>query len=209
MLCCGFLDYTSNKPEVISLMDYPRLRSGMWDEKALMRDVFREVQKADLWVTHNGVRFDRRFIQTKFMEAGLGPLKPIPHVDNLYTSRAKLLLHSNRLKSIEDWLVSWKGPISGAKTALKTAQWQAAIMGDRRSFQYIIDHCKQDVLVLRDIYSELRPLLQGHPRLYPYPLCGIDGGEMVPRGANRNGRKPSYNLQCATCKHWETRSRLG
>lgn len=207
-LCVGFIGLDGTKAKILSLHDYPTKRYNIYDEKALMRDVYDELSKADLWVTHNGKMFDVKFLQTKMIEAGIGPLPPVPHVDNLYIGRSKLLLHSNRLKSIEDWFVGWTGgKLTGAKTSLQPTEWLGAMAGDKKAFKYITDHCIEDVKVLRDIYKDLRPLLQGHPRLYPWPFCAIDGGAMIPWKERPSGKTTTMISKCVSCGRFETSSK--
>ena len=68
-----------------------------------------------------------------------------------YTARFKLKLHSNKLVGVGETLFGKTG-----KTRVVGPIWTKAMMGDKESLRYIVEHCQADVVELEDVFNELR-----------------------------------------------------
>jgi uncharacterized protein YprB with RNaseH-like and TPR domain len=110
-------------------------------------------QNVDMLVTYYGTGFDIPFIRTRAMYWGfddcLGHGDKI-HYDLYYTVRGKLQLHSNRLAVATEFL-----GIEG-KTRLPPETWGQARLGYPEALEYVVDHCNEDVIILEDLYNEVK-----------------------------------------------------
>lgn len=110
-------------------------------------------QNVDMLVTYYGTGFDVPFIRTRAMYWGiedcLGYGDKI-HLDLYYVVRNKMQLHSNRLAIATEFL-----GIEG-KTRLPPGTWNEARLGYKEALDYVVDHCNEDVIILEDLYNDLK-----------------------------------------------------
>lgn len=156
---------------------------------------------------HNS-RFDIPFVRARLLshrdKIKDHVLPDRPHVDGWWVCRHKLKIHSNRLASASSFLgVSEKTPI-------KPEHWIKAMSGNSKSIKYIKDHCRQDVVVLEDVYKELMPYHTTHPNVALMdgrpgcPNCGKD--KLVKHGVYVARTNIFQRYQCTSCLSW---SRFG
>lgn len=208
MLAFGYQWYPDGKPKVISLLDTNEKckeckRIDTIDDVELTRQAREILSSADMWVTwygREGRGFDARFLNTRILEARLEPLPPIPHLDLYLTCRDRLLLHSNKLVSVQHFLQTHE-----EKTPLLERIWAKAKMGDVQSLKYINQHCKQDVATLAEVYTLMRPLVKNHPRVGKWGMCEKCGGRMRIREGRvlRPQMAKGIRTQCVECGGWQ------
>jgi uncharacterized protein YprB with RNaseH-like and TPR domain len=131
------------------------LRDGVWDKRVL-EELLRVLAKFDRVVVHYGSRhrFDTPYLRSRCLHHGLKfPGNKELWVSDTYPiAKAALCLHSNRLGTIADFL-----HIKTKKTAITTDHWLGALSGNRKSLDYILDHCRRDVLILEKVWNQLEP----------------------------------------------------
>lgn len=199
-ICFGYKYLGEKKAKVLSITQHPGRH--VTDDSVLMQKVHDILTNhADIIVSFYGKEFDRKFLNTRMMYAGLGPLPPLSyeHVDLYYTARANLALHSNRLASVAEAVGC---PLK--KTELKPTLWVQAMAGDRDARRYIEEHCIRDVDVLEYCYKKLRPYIRTHPPVASRTVCrqcGSDNallrGFTIVKSGGRMQRK-----QCKRCGAW-------
>lgn len=176
-----------------------------WNDKGVLVPLMAKLAEADVIVGHYAQRFDVPYIRTRALVHGLGDLAPVPLIDTWRVARNGLKLHSNRLQSLID-LLGKKD-----KTTLKLPIWTKAATGDKKSIQYIVDHCIVDTEELSEVYLELRYLIKDHPNVALIspahdgnhcPVC--HSTKLQRRGYRiaRTRRSPRY--QCQSCGHWSS-----
>jgi len=170
----------------------------------LLKQVFEVMSQAELtvtWYGREGKGFDQRYVNTRLLDARLPKLPDIPMVDLYLTSRDRLRLSSNRLANVQDFL-----RLKAKKTLIKKRVWRQAQAGDVKSIKYISHHCKNDILVLREVYELLLPYVKAHPRVAGWIPCRRCGGKVSRQGRAISATKSErYQFQCQTCGGWETR----
>lgn len=201
-LCFGYKQLGWKRAKVISVLDYPQHKNDPTNDAALMRaahDIL--TNHADIIVSYYGKGFDRKFLNTRMLAAGLRPLPPLSHehVDLYYTAKHNLALHSNRLASVSEFLGT-----ADRKTPLDGQTWVRASAGHAPSIRYVIDHCRADVEVLEQCYVKLLPFIRQHPRVGGKYACKNCGGVTFQyRGygiTKSSGR--SRRRVCKTCWTW-------
>ena len=200
-LCFGYKYLGDKKATVLSISKYQG-DGGTTDDRVLMRKVHDLLTNhADIIVSYYGKEFDRKFLNTRMMMAGLPPLPPLSyeHVDLYYIARGNLALHSNRLASVADAVGC---PFK--KTELKPMSWVAAMAGDRAARAYVETHCARDVDVLEYCYKKLLPYIRTHPPVAERSACHQCGsfsaqlrGLTIVKSGGRQQRK-----QCKKCGAW-------
>lgn len=129
--------------------DWDKRRSN---DKAIVHQLRRELEQFDVLVAHNGLRFDLPFLRTRLARWNLAPLRDIKLIDPCRISRNKLRMSYNSLDKIGAFLgVNSKTPVSGELWV------KAALDGDRRAMNYIVEHCVEDVETLTNIVDAVKP----------------------------------------------------
>ena len=71
------------------------------------------------------------------------------HIDLLPVARKHLQLHSYRLAAVQDYL-----ELVEEKTSITPRIWRLALDHDKAALDYIDDHCKRDVGVLKEVFDD-------------------------------------------------------
>ncbi len=210
VLCVGFKDVgTRARPLVISLYDYftENDKDLIRAERRMLKDVYARLMDSDTWLTHYGVRYDAPFVNSRLMYHGMKTLPPsFPHIDTWRVSKYQLKLRNNRLATIQQHL-----QLEDEKNAIRPEQWIRCLSGHAPSMNYIIDHCRRDVLVLEQAYLRLRPLVKGHPNGNLLrqsdtgcPVCGSE--TLQSRGFQIAMSRKYRRYQCQSCGSWSKKA---
>lgn len=209
ILCVGYKFVGQRSTHVPSILDYHDICNHCdriedpENDRELLKEFSRVYNSADIVVSWYGKGFDVPFIQTRLLFHKLPPLSPVPHVDGCRDIAQKYLkLHSNRLGAVQEFL-----DLPNAKTPLASKEWNLARAGKKRGLKYVIEHCKQDVLVLEEAYLKLRNLMPRHPNVgllhqdrEACPFCG--GSSTHARGTYVSGSREYQRYQCQRCGGW-------
>lgn len=201
VLCGGVKVYGEKKPEVISISDFKSFKKDPTDDKELVQAIADNISDADVWVTWYGSRFDKPYLNSRLLYHRLKPLPPVPHIDGWRVARNNLKIHSNRLASVSEFLGL------ANKTPIVQSKWVRALAGHKPSLQYIIEHCRQDIVVLEEAYEILRPLVAMHPSMRlidNLPTgCPVCGSEKTHRRGTYVALTRTYQrFQCQQCGTW-------
>jgi uncharacterized protein YprB with RNaseH-like and TPR domain len=201
--CIGWKWYGDPAVHVPSLMDYRGWNRDVTDDRKLLADFHKVLMEADMLVTYFGKGFDLKMIQSKFLEYDLPVLPSIPHVDLFFTVKSNMTLTRKSLDNVSRYL-----NLENEKSYVSGKIWKRAMAGHPESINYVIEHCKADVLVLEELYTKLKPLVRTHPRVAGWEPCRTCGStKLQSRGqALTISKGTRYRIQCQDCGAWETRS---
>lgn len=201
VLCVGFKNVEKGKASVLNILDYS---SGdlIKAEKRLLVDVSERLLDTDVWLTHYGTWYDIPFVNSRLIYHDLPVLPPnFSHLDTWKISRNRLKLRNNRLITISEFLGT-----KDEKNAIKPEQWLRALGGHKPSMDYIVEHCRRDVVVLEQAYLRLRPLVLDHPNkglLDGRGGCFVCGSERLQkRGVSVTRTRKYQRYQCTKCGAW-------
>lgn len=156
--CAGWKVYGENPVSCINAWDFPEWLDDVNDDLKLVKAIASVLEGADCVVTHNGKRFDWKFLQTRLLIHKLPPLPKILHVDTCSVAKSNLLLFNNRLNTLGDSLTSeQKMEHEGWKLWVKTRDRDPAAM------KTMEEYCKQDVLLLEKVFTRLKPFVKEIP----------------------------------------------
>lgn len=203
ILTAGFKEVGKGKPEVLNILDY-RDQSGdlIRAEKRLLKDISKRLLDCDVWLTHYGTWYDVVFVNSRLLYHRLPILPPnYAHLDTWKIARNRLKLRNNRLITISEFLGT-----EDEKNAIKPEQWIRAMGGHRPSMDYIVEHCRRDVLVLEEVYERLKPLVLDHPNrglVDGRGGCGVCGEhKLQKRGFHITRCRKYQRMQCQACGAW-------
>ena len=197
LICTGYKYVGSSKVSCPTIYDFPA-EEGEPRDAGLCRhlhDLF--TNRTDIIVSWYGKEYDRKFLNTRMLKAGLPPLPPLnsDHIDLYYTARGNFKFHNNRLQGVSETL---RCPYS--KTAVRADMWEDAIDGEEKAISYVVEHCKLDVLILGWLYGKLKPYVRQHPPVSEdREACTVCGGKMVKNGSVLRATGRVKRQQCGGC----------
>jgi len=152
VILCGVIKGVGEKPKIFRADQLnPKWASQRSDDREVVSALVTELGGYDIWVAHNGARFDVPFLRTRLLAWGLDPLPSKKLVDPVLLARNKLRMSFNSLNQVANHLGV------NSKTDVEPRQWlHAALDGDKKAMSYIVEHCVQDVYVLEKVIGALK-----------------------------------------------------
>ena len=194
--------------EIISkaLIDYPAYKKDKRDDCALMVSLYKLLDEADVVVAHNGIKFDVRKVNARFLVHGLTPPSPYSIVDTLFSARKQFAFTSNRLDDL--------GKALGVGKKIKHSGfdlWRGCLDGDMKSWKKMIKYCANDVKLLERVYRKLLPYMKRHPNQAPFgserSVCSKCGSTDVQyRGFAYTAVSKFRRFVCKDCGAWSRES---
>lgn len=192
LLCVGIKDLEKNSVE---MYQRDNMTPDPLDDKKLVKQVYDRLCEADMWVTHNGKRFDVPYLNSRLLKWNLPPLPNIPHVDTCETSFKRLLI-KNSLKAVGEYL-----GLHDHKYDVSMDEWVRAYAGNKKALAQIVHHCINDVKLTEKVYLRLRSLGFKHPNVGNItekpdvcPICGKDS--LIRKGWIFNVTTKSPRFMC-------------
>lgn len=203
VICAGWKVYQDKKTHCINAWDFNRWNRDKNDDYSVVTEIHKVLQDADAVVTHNGKKFDWKFLQTRFLKYKLSPLDKIPHIDTRELASRNLFSFNNRLGYLGEQFVNDK--------KLDHEGWELWVKvhkRDPKAMKTMTKYCKQDVILLEKMFEILKPFATSIPNhnLWnsdenPIKLCPNCGSDKVRLLGWRHTKTQSYRrLQCFECK---------
>lgn len=159
IICCGYKVLGEKTVKCINAWDYPkRWKKDVNDDYEVVKAIYDVLKDADGLITHNGRRFDLKFLNSRLAFHGLNPLPKIPHIDTCVVAKSKLFLFNNRLNTVAEFL--------GCELKMENGGWnlwERVLRRDKKAQATMTKYCKQDVEVLEQVFLKLRPMITGIP----------------------------------------------
>lgn len=203
IICCGYKVLSDNAiTACINAWDFEPWQRDVNDDSEVVRAVYEVLKDADCVVTHNGRRFDWKFLQTRLLKHGFDPLHKIPHVDTCAVAKANLMTFNNRLGNVSEFL--------GLDKKMENGGWDLWVRVRRRdpeAMKIMTEYCMKDVDVLEGVFKRLRPLIKEIPNHNLFniavgmknacPKCGST--RLKPQGHRYNATTIRKRWKCGDC----------
>lgn len=131
-----------------------------WDskqsDKKMLEKFINILNEADLKVTHNGDKFDLKWIRGRAIKHGISMPPDITAIDTCKESRKLFNLNSNKL----DYIAQYLGV--GGKIATGGLQlWDDVILNkDPKALKKMVRYCDNDVVILEKVYNKMLPYMK-------------------------------------------------
>ena len=181
------------------LNDQRRFTKDPHDDTHVLKVFHAVLGTADVIVGHNSDSFDKRYLDTRMLVAGLDPLPPITSIDTYKVAKSRLLLNSNKL----DYIGKILGV--GRKKHTTAGLWMRVLQGDKSAIREMVSYNRQDVLLLERGFLKLQPFIQNHisRELFGNTGCPRCGSQKVhSRGIHRAVTRTYQRFQCQSCGGW-------
>lgn len=156
IICFGYKVSGMKKSKCINAWDFPRWRKNINDDYEVVKAAAKILRTADCIVTHNGKRFDWKFLQTRLLFHGLDPLPEILHIDTCSVAKSNLMSFNNRLNTLAKLLTKMQ-----KQEHEGWGLWVKVMQKNSKAMKEMTVYCKQDVTVLEGIFKKLKPLIKG------------------------------------------------
>jgi DNA polymerase elongation subunit (family B) len=191
------------------LPSYRGYKPKSYDDAALVKDIWKLLDEADIAVAHNGDNFDFRVCKARFIYHNMMPPAPFKTVDTKKVAKKVARFNSNKLDDL--------GQLFGIGQKIKTDfdLWQGCIDGDLTAWAQMVKYNKEDVVLLEKLYKRLLPWTANHPNyavLDSEAICAKCGSRQVQfRGYAITQSRQYRRFQCKECGGWgrEVRSEKG
>ena len=183
------------------LNDYKGYKPSGTDEE-ICRDIWRLLNEADIVIAHNGLKFDIRKLNARFIAHGFDPPSEYKVVDTAREVRRVAAFSSNKL----DWLC--KQLELGHKLEHEGwPLWRACIGGDKKAWAKMKKYNRHDVTLMKKLYKLLQPWIK-QPNMGAWvegivctnPACGST--KLTKQGFKINKTRRYQQYKCQICGSW-------
>jgi hypothetical protein len=203
IICAGWKVLGSDEVHCINAWDFPGWASDVNDDRDLCAALYEVLKDADCVVTHNGKRFDWKFVQTRLIFHGFPPLPQLHHVDTCAEAKRHLFMPNNRLNTIAQTFTNAE--------KMEHEGWELWVKVHGRdpvAMKTMTEYCMKDVLVCEEVFRALRPLIKGLPNQNLFspmkekvcPGCGST--RIVSNGKRYTATRAYRRYQCTDCRLW-------
>lgn len=175
------------------------------DDKNLLKGIWQLVNDCDICLTQNGIQFDLKKLNARFIMNGMKPPSPHRNIDTLRIAKKHFAFTSNKL----EWMT---GKLCRDSKKMKTKKfqgfdlWKECLKGNKEAFKEIEEYNKMDVLSLEELYHILQPWDNTLDfRAYHYDnviVCVCGSKAFVKSSFSYTGTGKFQIYRCTTCgKH--------
>jgi hypothetical protein len=154
----------------------------------VLKSIWRLLDEADVVITQNGIKFDAKKLNTRFVHYGMPPPYPYHHIDTLQAAYTAFAPTSGKLDYMTKFLSLPR------KRPTDYDLWLGCQVGDPKSLKEMNEYGLNDTWILEDYYLRIRAWIPKHPNFSAYTnkYVEIEKGEQ----------------SCPICRHPITESAL-
>jgi uncharacterized protein YprB with RNaseH-like and TPR domain len=123
------------------------------DDRDIVAAIWKLLDEADITLTQNGVRFDIKKLNTKFLDYGFPPPSSFRNIDTLQISKKYFAQTSNKLEYLTKKYCK-KFKKSGHKKFPGFSLWKECMAGNAEAWKEMAEYNKIDVLSLEELYLD-------------------------------------------------------
>lgn len=176
------------------------------DDCRICKSIWDLMNVSDVIIGHNIDRFDKKKLNTRFFINGLKPPLPYITIDTLTLAQKNFGFSSNRLDYLGR-LIRNRGKID-----TDFDLWVRCKNGDQDALNEMVAYNKEDVVLLEEVYVELRPWMRSHPNMgllmdtdkMVCPVCGSYEIELT----DKYYTTPANQYRMVRCKDCGSPNRL-
>lgn len=178
------------------------------DDKAILKDLWKLLNQADIVITQNGKNFDTPKLNARFITHGMRPPSPYKHLDTLQIAKSAARFTSNKLEYLTEKLCKKYKKLKHNKFP-GFELWAECLKGNLRAWNEMRRYNKHDVLATEELYTKIRAWApQNAPRVYNVghlthqcPTCGVIG-KLRPKGYTYTRVSRFRKYVCKGCGSW-------
>jgi hypothetical protein len=126
------------------------------NDKRISKSLAALIKEADIVITHNGISFDRKKWNARFIKHRMKPPKDFKHIDTLRIAKKHFAFTSNKLEYLAEFLNA-KFKKLQHKEFPGFELWTECLKKNKRAWAEMKKYNIHDVLVLEQVYKMLIP----------------------------------------------------
>lgn len=126
------------------------------NDKRIVKAIWKLIDEADILITQNGVRFDTKKLNARFVYHKLQPPSSYKQIDTCLIARKHFGFTSNKLEYLTDKLCTKYKKLQHKKFP-GIELWNACLAGNPAAWDEMEKYNKHDVLSLEEVYTKLIP----------------------------------------------------
>jgi DNA polymerase elongation subunit (family B) len=201
-LCVAWKVLGERAVHSVSIDQSPTFDKDTTNDKYVVTTAAKALSAADIVCGWYSSKFDWPFLQTRLLAHKQKVMPPVSHLDAWRIAKYQMRMNSNRLATVSEFLGVEE------KTKLSGPLWIKAAAGNRQAIRYVVKHCRQDVVVLEEVYERIRPLCRTHPNMSAVkpveggcPICGVEG-KLQESGYHIGPVRRYQRYRCRACRGW-------
>lgn len=133
-----------------------RKNKNIEDDSRLLKGIWNLLDEADVVITQNGISFDVRKLNARFIMSGMQPPSSFKHIDTKRIAKKHFAFTSNKLEYMSDKLASTY--VKGKHKKFPGFElWKECLKGNKEAWEEMEDYNRLDVLALEEVYKKLMP----------------------------------------------------
>lgn len=126
------------------------------NDKKLLKQVWDLLDECDILLTQNGVKFDNKKLNARFILNGMAPPSSFKHIDTLRLAKKYFAFTSNKLEYMSDKLcVKYKKQTKRKFAGFEL--WKECLVGNKEAWNEMSHYNKYDILALEELYHKFSP----------------------------------------------------
>lgn len=182
-----------------------RKEKDISNDKNILRKIWNLLNEADIVITQNGVKFDVKKLNARFISHGFQPPSPFKHIDTLRIAKSKFGFSSNRLEYLANALQTKTKKLSRREFD-GFDLWKECLARNPKAWREMERYNKADVLALEQVYEKLIPWDNSIDfNLYHNSLehvCKCGSKDLVAHGYAILNSGKYRRYQCRDCGTW-------
>lgn len=156
ILCASFVTLDGEEAKTLRYDRSPYKTDDPVDDGKLCVAIRDTLEKFNMIVGWNSKLHDIPLLNARLAKWGERPFEPHLHLDLMwYSGGSSMKIGSKKLDNVAKYF-----NVKNQKTPISWDDWARAGAGDRAAMDVVVEHCEQDVLVLRDVYHHLIPYVK-------------------------------------------------
>jgi uncharacterized protein YprB with RNaseH-like and TPR domain len=123
-------------------------------EKKMLEGMWKILDESEIVVTQNGVKFDAKKLNARFIAHGMTPPSSYRHIDTLKLARKNFAFTSNKLEYMAKFLGTKHQKLKH-KDFPGFELWAECLKGNPKAWKEMRKYNKYDVIVLEEVYNKL------------------------------------------------------
>lgn len=181
-------------------------KSDSWDteeDKGLLQNIWKLMDNADVILTQNGIKFDNKKLNARFILNGMPPVSNFRNVDTLVEAKKHFSFTSNKLEYMTDKLCKkYKKQKHGEFAGFEL--WSECMKGNQEAWAEMKNYNMYDILSLEELYFIMQPYMKGHYNVNLYTnstdiLCKCGSGSFTNNGYAYTNLSKFDRFRCNDC----------
>lgn len=127
------------------------------DDKKLLQKIWKLLDKADIAVMQNGVKFDRKKLNARFVINGMKPPSPYKIIDTYLIARKHFGFTSNKLEYLSDKLAKKYKKLTKQRKFPGFELWKECLAGNKAAWKEMKLYNGLDILAMEEVFITLYP----------------------------------------------------